>query len=96
MLDLVLEVLALLNTLPSQNQLHSEADQFSQRRISSRFKEPFTEGLMKNTENLQKVLRRSLFRCQFSADQEPHKYEIILQFFTRIETCELLDKNLAQ
>ena len=64
------------------------------RKVKSRFKAPFTDGLLKNTENLQNVLRRCLFRCQFSADRETDKYTTILKFFERIETAEEIDKNL--
>jgi hypothetical protein len=59
--------------------------------LRSKFKAPFTDGLVKNTENLQRVLRRCMFRYQFSVDKEPEKYQIILDFFTRIETSEEVD-----
>ena len=97
----------LLNSIPSVSQpgqsqatlqgTYSEpALSSSERSLAVRFKQPFTETFFKNTPNLQRILRRCLFRYQFSEEKEASKYQIILKFFARIENSDEIVDNLMQ
>ena len=106
-LHLLLRFIDLLNSIPAissnPDQKHSnpislsEAPQSSsERSLAVRFKQPFTDTFFKNTPNLQRILRRCLFRYQFSEEKDSAQYQIILQFFSRIESSEEITENLMQ
>ena len=60
---------------------------------------PFTECLFMNTQNLQRTLRRALFKFFFNNPRYPEEVDTsaneILKFFERLET-ELQGVNLLQ
>lgn len=64
-LNILIRLVSMLNNVPSSPQegqpLNSERA-LSENSLASKFKQPFTNTLFKNTENVQRTLRRALFR----------------------------------
>ena len=89
-LDLALKIVEFLNQLPTSDQEASSS--------TLKHKVAFSECLYLNTENLQRTLRRALFKDHFkdSKSAGPGKQDeakIIIRFFERLET-ELSNVNL--
>jgi hypothetical protein len=81
-MTIILRLTSLINKIPESSDENT---------LAIKFKQPFTETFFKNTENVQKTLRRSIFRYQFSEDRDAEKYQIVLKFFERLETSSLID-----
>lgn len=79
-LFLLIKFVKLLNTIPP---------------TEVKFKAPFTDSLYNHTENLQRTLRRTLFRNSFSTSRDEQSVHEILTFFQRLES-ELSNVNLLQ
>jgi len=93
-LEILIKIVGFLNQVPSSEDVasnHNTERSYSENSLALRFKQPFTDTLFKNTENLQRTLRRALFRYQFSEEHEQEKYQSILRFFERLETSNHID-----
>jgi hypothetical protein len=96
----MLKFVSLLNSIPAPSQQSSVgfsdppsdrtgSSSSTQTALVSRFKSPFTETLFKNSEHLQRAMRRCLFRYHYSDENDADKYQVILRFFERLETAEV-------
>jgi len=86
-----------LNSIPIPGSRSDDrGENSSESSLRSRFKQPFTEAFFKNSENLQRTLRRCLFRYQYSEETDSDKYQIILKFFERLENVNEIGENLLQ
>jgi len=85
-LTLCLRLIRLLNTIPSEG-------------LTDKYKMPITECLFLNTQNLQRSLRRALFKCFFNNPRQSLQNDSstneILKFFEKLEN-ELQGVNLLQ
>ncbi len=83
-----IKFISLLNTIPQSQ---------------DKYKQPFTECLLQNTQNMQRTLRRALFKCFFrqqAISEEGSEALQIIKFFDRLESelpaINLLQKNVTQ
>lgn len=75
-LDALVKVIELLNSVPQEPPSSQQIDpktysserSQSEQSLAHRFKQPFTETLYRNTENVQRVLRRAVFRYHYSKE----------------------------
>lgn len=87
-LDVLVQLVDLLNKVPQQ-MADSVSSERGEQSLAVRFKQPFTETFYRNTENVQRALRRALFRSHFSENSA--SYVTILTFFDLLESSEHID-----
>lgn len=93
-LNALIRVIGLLNGVPTEvPQVDSAASErsASEQSLAVRFKQPFTETFYRNTENVQRAVRRAIFRSHFS--ENTASYSTILTFFDLLESSEHIDQS---